>query len=165
MERYLKHLKKQLIKIALKIECLGGHIGVHVLTTGEPPIFVRSQAFAAAEAFISNRMISLETLFVQEADRLARNNIPFESDSIITGTNRTFEGMNSDQKKDEIHRLVLSMYIRVAGKPNAKRIKWDTVRVSGWPENVPKKISNLTVTQLDLIKKLIDTNTIRMSLI
>lgn len=166
VNRLLNHLSRSLIRIALRFQSLGGHIGLYTMINDQNPIFVRSAAASNTESFIAHRMLSYESLFVQEAERaLADENAQNLSPAIPTHNRRNFSDMNSDNKKEEIHRMLLQMFATTVGRPNSKRIQWSKVNLTGWPREprVTKKISNMTVEELILIKNLIDNNTIKMT--
>jgi hypothetical protein len=164
VERLQRQLSKSLVKMPSRFEQLGGHICLYTWTGQSDPICIKSQATRNSEVYIESKMMAYGSLFVQEVERVSKlNNCCYNGSGYFA---TAFCQMNSNKKKEVIHRLLLKLFTEAVSKPNIKRINRRDAETIGWPTYpilIITKISKMTVEELDTMKALLDNKAIKMA--
>lgn len=164
--------KKQIIEKAIdtineSIEKLSSYDVPVVALIDSPyrkaPIAVRTSAYRNVDNFLLRNLgFTLSDIAIAVRNSDTNANPPIES----RYTEGNYLSMNHRNKTAYLRKKLLDVYVRDCKilDLSVTIIPWSNVSIDGWPENVPKKISNLSIKQLDNIYDALNNGDIIFSL-
>ena len=127
------------------------------------PAGFKTPAFLSAESFlVRNLGFSLPDIMLAVKKSDTNANPPIESRS----TEENYLLLNHREKTTYLRKTLLVVYVRDCkiSDMNVSLIPWSNASIDGWPESVPKKLSNLSIEQMDEIYNALKNGDIIFSL-
>lgn len=165
LDRFKEKLQRKMFQYAKRLIDLGGHVACFSkILKVVPTKSVLSKSAGKVVDFYSTVTTPFIDLMELESDRLEKSirNVS-NGPSLPRIVCPNWAGLSLLKKKCYLQKQLLMLYQRSFQKPEAKRVPWGKIYVTGWPENTPFVLSFLCNDAIEEIKRKLEANDIKFS--